>query len=266
MSGTSNIFNTGAIIVAPSGALLMPDYETAIGADPTTVEWWHPDADAITESGGVVSQLRTQKATGGTTLTAVTGSRPALLAAAVNGRNALRFQRNASEPPDRFAYTFPAGAALSWTKIMVIRDYGPLQGELWSTDGTNAHRISFVNTVNDGDHVLARGGASLASSALFKPRPLNAWFLVMQSFDHVAGRVALSVNGGSWILGSAGVTVDVTASNIGARPSETSNNTGGQFDAAMIALDSTALHLAGNAAKLTLWKQLVRDDFALTIA
>jgi hypothetical protein len=90
MSG-SNIFNTGAVIAAPSGALPMPDYEAAIGADATTVEWWHPDADAITESGGLVSQLRTQKATGGTTLSASSGNRPTLLSGAINGRNALRF-------------------------------------------------------------------------------------------------------------------------------------------------------------------------------
>lgn len=34
----------------------------------------------------------------------------------------------------------------------------------------------------------------------------------------------------------------------------------------MIGLDTTALHLAGNAAKLAVWKQLVRDDFGLSIA
>ena len=44
------------------------------------------------------------------------------------------------------------------------------------------------------------------------------------------------------------------------------SNAGVNVDVAMIGLDTTALHLAGNAAKLAVWKQLVRDDFGLSIA
>lgn len=266
MSG-SNIFNTGAVLAAPAGALLMPDYEVAIGADPTTVEWWHPDTDAITESAGAVSQLRSQKATGGTVLNQATAaSQPTLLSAAINGRNALRFAKQTVGAPDRFLYTFPAGASLSWTKIMVVRDFSELSGNLWSASDGNGHRLEFAYSVNDLNHVLARMGAANVLTSFFKPRPLNTWFLVMSSFDHVAGQSALSVNGGGWALSSAtGGSVTGTASGIGAFPADGSN-AGGTFDAAMIALDSTALHLAGNATKLGLWKQLIRDDFGLTIA
>ncbi len=266
MSAGSNIFNTGAPIPPPPGALLMPDYDVAIGDDPGTVEWWHPDPGYVTVSDGLVSSLRTQKAHGGTHLSAEGGHRPALLENAINGRAALRFQRNPDEPPDRFVYEFPAGPSRSWTKIMVLRDYGPLQGDVWSADGPSSHRLQFTHLANDGHRVLHRVIASQTSSAIFRPRPVNAWFLIMASFDHVTGRVGLSIDGGRWIIGRKGASLEPATSTIGARPADTDRNSGGQFDAAMIALDNAALHLPEHAAKLALWNQLVRDDFALMIA
>jgi hypothetical protein len=271
MSGTtSNIFNTGANLAAPSGALLMPDYDVVIGADASTAEWWHPDTGFITDAGGgAISAMATQKTSGGTNLSqASAASQPSLLTNALNGRNALAFRRQTVGAPDRFLYTFPAGAGISWTKIMVLRDPtgGAANGNVWSGGTTGPHRLEFAFSANDGEHILTRMGPSLAASVIFKPRPINTWFLVMSAFDHVAGQAAISVNGGAWALSSTtGVVVDGTATSIGALASDGSN-AGVNVDVAMIGLDTTALHLAGNAAKLAVWKQLVRDDFGLSIA
>lgn len=269
MGPTILIDNPGNVIPAAPDAPILIDYDNEVIA--VSSDFWLPELSYVTKDGSDrISAVATQKTSDGTALTQATaGSQPLYVSDAINGKAAMRFARQTVGVPDRFLYTFPAGASLSWTKIVVLRadaDNTGRTGTIWSTGGTNGHRMDLGYSGGDGDHLLCRAGASLASSANVVPRPAaGTWFLAKMSFDHVLGKVACQIDGGAWaVAATGGVTVDVTASGIGARPDEGSN-VGLNADIAFAAVVPVALHLEANATLNADIDQFVRDYFDLTI-
>jgi hypothetical protein len=263
------IDNPANVIPAAPDAPILIDYDTEVIA-PSTDFWLLEPSYVTKDASDYISAIATQKTTGGVTLTQATAAQqPLYIADAIDGNAAMRFARDPSGAPDRFLYTFPAGASLSWTKIVVLRtdaDQTGRNGKLWGTDGTNAHRMDLAYSGGDGDHFLCRAGAGLASSAKILARPAaGVWWLAKMSFDHVLGQVAAQINGGAWTLAATtGVTVDVTASAIGAGPSDGSN-VGCNADLALVEVVPVALHLEANATLDSDIDQFVRDYFDLTI-
>lgn len=269
MGPTILIDNPGNVIPAAPDAPILIDYDNEVIA--VSSDFWLPELSYVTKDGSDrISAVATQKTSDGTTLIQNTAAqKPLYVADAINGKAAMRFARDPSGAPDRFPYTFPAGAGLSWTKIVVLRtdaDQTGQNGKLWGTDGTNAHRMDLAYSMTDGNHLLCRAGAGLVSSAKVLNRPAaDVWWLAKMSFDHVLGKVAAQINGGAWTVAeTGGVTVDVTASAIGAGPTDGSN-VGCNLDIAFAQAVPVALNLEANAALDADIDQFVRDYFDLTI-
>lgn len=260
------VINGGADIVPTASASLDPDYEAII--TPDVESWFDAYASGLTLVSGVVSNVANQKPGGAALTQGAVGSRPAIEAAKLDGRDAFIFTRGVGVLPKRLLNTFPAGASLSWTKVMVVWDSEGAttgdQGALWGGggNGAGAHRVHR----NSGNIIHRCGGATneaLVQVAIDWTVP----HLIMADWDHTTGTAGLSIDGLSWTTTTnALASVTQTACAIGAEPT-TSSGLGWNGWGFEYLIYPVSLRLSANATKLAWAKQLIHDDFpSLTIA
>lgn len=249
---------------APVGAPLRPNYDTLIGARASNKEWWHPDTGYVTVlAGNLVSAMKTQKASGGTNLAQASGaSQPELIAGAIDGRPALRFQRQVSGAPDRFPYDFVVNPGDAFSAVFLLSSADAQSGagggvSLWSGAGV---RVDLSYSANDGETFYLRAGPSNVLDVKV-PRPVNEFFVGLLSYDPPTQRLAGSVNFGPWVVSSAQADITTTTGGAFGAAIGAGSGVGLNADVAMIGMDTIALHTAANAASLGWWKSLIRDDF-----
>lgn len=247
-----------ADITAPTGAKLLPNYDRVIGLDASTWAWFVPDTAYITLTSGKVSAWANRKSGGPTITQGTAGVRPVVGGdATILGRPYLRFTSTNQLP----LTGFPAGASLSWSKILVARQYGsgiPKAAALFSS-ANSAGRHLLSTSVTTGNVAQTVGSPDVATNNVIAP-DWSQWLMIIASWDHTTGTAGLYIStvGGSFSTNTNALAVaSLTSMTIGSS---------GDVDYAAIGVDTTALHLTANLAKLNWWKQWVRDRFGLTVA
>lgn len=257
---------------APSGAPLAYDYDQVIGN--SVAQWWLPYAGFVSPASGNIQDLLSMKLSGGTTLSQPTvAQRPLLMSDPLvcNGKPFLRFAKNPAGLPDRFAFTFPAASNLSWTKVMIVRQFNggaPESVNFWNT--TNVVGRHFLTCSATTGIIAHRVDSTNEAVCYYTPAdPTPFWqlpHLLMASFDHLTGTVALSVDGGAFATATNALATATRTDTSFFASATDSTNQGTSGDVWMAALAPLALHLPANAALLGYIKQYTRDNFGLTIA
>lgn len=280
------LLNAGIVtdFTLADGAYLNPKYLEDLFDQAAMGNFWIPNDDKITVSGGEITSIASMK-TGGITLGSVqTASRPGLTEDYIGTFNAMEFVIDPSTYSPRFdkdltnAHNYlplETGGDGSWTKIVALEapaigDGGPT-ASIWDSAGAGSDNRHLLRMSYNGanleflSHQLTMGATGGPSAiCTYASRPVDEPFLWVASFNDTTNKSKQAINGG--LIDEQTATAANYAQTSFGSPLSGGSNTGSVFTCLGFGWFKGDLLASENAIYYRMIKQMARDYWGIESA